>query len=611
MKAWKKIVLGVLTLGIVATTAFVVPTVWGKPWFIEHFYYRVFFRFLTDRPQLLSSLRILEPMGIDGHNEQLNDYSPEMTKKSLDYAKENLETLRSYDRNAVKDHLSYDVLDYFLDTTIEGAPFIFHNYPVNQMFGFQSSLPDFMVNTHQVRDERGARQYVKRLSQFEKAFGQTIQGLQLRESKGIVPPKFVMTHVLTEMRKFISAEPKEHLLYTNLDEKLSKIEGLDPATKDELLSSTEKEIRDTIYPAYQRLIDHYAELEPTASTDDGVWKLPDGDKYYAYVLREYTTTNLTAEEIHALGLAEVEKLHTEMKAILQAQGYETEDFAATMQALNTEERFLYPDTGDGRAQILEDYRKIISEIEAGMDGLFSRKPKAGVVVKRIPKFKEATSPGAYYNAPAFDGSRPGTFYANLRSVKEIPKFGMRTLAYHEAVPGHHFQIALAQETENLPMFRRSLPFTAYAEGWALYAEAVAAEHGFQKDPFDRLGYLTAQLFRACRLVVDTGIHHKRWTREQAIERMLACTGMPRIDIVSEVERYIVLPGQACAYMVGRMEIQRLREEAKAALGDKFDIREFHEVVLGNGALPLTLLRREVETWYRGSSSEASKTVSQS
>ncbi|MEL7367300.1 MAG: DUF885 domain-containing protein [Myxococcota bacterium] len=599
MKLWKKVVLGGLGLTLTAATVFAVPTIWGKPWFIEHFYGRVFLSYLFDHPQLLSGLRLFEPLGISGHNQNLNDYSPAQTRRDFERSKANLEMLRSYDRSALTDKLSYDVLEFFLDTSVDGEAFMFHDYPVNQLFGFQSSLPDFMVNTHQVNRERDAQQYVTRLSKFGIAFDQTLEGIKLRESKGIVPPKFVMTHVLKQMRDFIEPKPTEHFLYTHLAEKLKEVEDLDADAQSALLSAAEKEIEQTIYPAYERMIAHYAKLEPTASTDDGVWKLPDGDKFYAHQLREFTTTNLSAEEIHAIGLEEVERLQAEMKTILRKEGYEADDLAATMQNLNQEERFLYPDTDEGREQILEDYDKIIKEIESGMSDFFARRPEAPVEVRRVPTFKEKTSPGAYYNGPALDGSRPGVFYANLRSVKEIPKFGMRTLAYHEAIPGHHYQIALAQEMEGVPFFRRVLPFTAYSEGWALYSELAAAENGFQDDPYDRLGYLTAQLFRACRLIVDTGIHYKRWPREKAIDTMLSCTGMPRTDVVAEVERYIVLPGQACAYMVGRMEIVRLRDEAQKALGDKFDIRDFHDVVLGNGALPLTLLRRQVEAWYRG------------
>ena len=286
----------------------------------------------------------------------------------------------------------------------------------------------------------------------------------------------------------------------------------------------------------------------------------------------------------------------EMLEILRKEGYPTENFGETMQALNAEPRFLYPDTDDGRAQILADYQTIIDDIDGNMGEFFAKRPAAKVSVERVPEFKEETAPGAYYNPPPFDGSKPGIFYANLRSVKEIPKFGMRTLAYHEAIPGHHYQIARAQELEGVPFFRKVIPFTAYVEGWALYAEQVAAEQGFMDDPFDRLGFLTAQLFRANRLVVDTGIHHKRWTRQQAIDYMLANTGMPRTDVVAEIERYIVMPGQALAYKVGQLEILRLRDKARSELGDAFDIKAFHETLLENGALPLSLLGQVVDDY---------------
>jgi len=267
-----------------------------------------------------------------------------------------------------------------------------------------------------------------------------------------------------------------------------------------------------------------------------------------------------------------------------------------MRELANEDRFLYPDNDEGRAQILADYKAILDEVSAGLDDWFSLKPETGIDVQRIPEFKEKTAPGAYYNGPAMDGSRPGVFYANLYNIKATPKFNMRTLAYHEGVPGHHFQIALAQENKDLPLFRRMGPFTAYIEGWALYAERVAWEAGFETDPYDNLGRLQAELFRAVRLVVDTGIHYKRWTREQAIDYMYNNTGITDTDVIAEIERYIVMPGQACAYKVGMMEIMALRQRAEQVLGDDFDVREFHEVVLKNGAMPLAILGRVVDQW---------------
>jgi len=549
-------------------------------------------------------LRIFEPLGLDFHNDDLDDYSVDGDLRAIAMAERSLETLHRYDRDTVDDPLSYGVLEWFLADSVDGGRWAFHGYPVNQQFGFQSNLPDFMVNTHRIDDERGARNFLARLSAFDVAFDQTIASVQYREEMGVVPPRFVITHVLREMREFIALPPEEHVLYSHFEHKIAEIEELEDADRDAMLAQASRIVEHTVYPCYRRLIDHYAALAPTASTDDGVWKLPDGDAYYAYRLRSYTTTDMTAEEIHAIGVREVERIQSEMRAILAAEGLPTDNLSDTMEALNEDPRFLYPDTEQGRQQVLEDYEAIIDEIEHGLDALFDLRPRAGVVVERVPEFREDTAPGAYYDGPPMDGSKPGTFYVNLADVKEIPKFGMRTLAYHEAVPGHHFQIALAREMEGVPFFRRVIPFTAYLEGWALYAEQLAAENGFQDDPYDRLGYLVAQAMRAVRLVVDTGIHHQRWTREQAVDYMLANTGMPEGEVVSEVERYIVDPGQATAYMVGYLEVMRLRQEAREALGDEFDIRDFHRVVLENGALPLTLLRRQVEAWY-GSDSGAS------
>jgi uncharacterized protein (DUF885 family) len=305
---------------------------------------------------------------------------------------------------------------------------------------------------------------------------------------------------------------------------------------------------------------------------------------------------MNPEEVHRLGLAEVDRIQEEMWDILRAEGVEARTIGEAMTKLGEDPRFTWEDSDAGREEILARFREIVEEVDANIDHLFDARPKTGVEVQRVPQFREASSPAAYYNPAPFDGSKPGTFFANLRNVREHARFGMRTLAYHEAIPGHHFQSSLAQEQTGVPFFRRVIPFTAYAEGWALYAEQLAAENGFQDDPYDRLGYLQSQMFRAVRLVVDTGIHVKRWTREEAITYMLENTGMPESDVTAEVERYIVWPGQACAYKVGQLKILELRERAHARLGERFDIREFHGVVLEHGELPLTILERLVDEW---------------
>ncbi|MFT4854416.1 MAG: hypothetical protein ACI9YR_002817, partial [Bacteroidia bacterium] len=281
------------------------------------------------------------------------------------------------------------------------------------------------------------------------------------------------------------------------------------------------------------------------------------------------------------------------------QGFDvSQGFTFAIEALKADPRFYYPDTDEGREQILKDYQSILDEVDLAMDNVFSLRPETGMEVQRIPEFKEKTAPGAYYQPPARDGSRPGVFFANLYDIKATPKYGMRTLAYHEGIPGHHFQVTISQELSGLPIFRTLSPFTAYTEGWALYTEQLAWELGFQDDPFDNVGRLQSELFRAVRLVVDTGIHAKKWTRQQAIDYLLTNTGMPESDVVAEIERYIVMPGQATSYKVGMIKILEVREKAKLALGDTFDIKEFHDVVLKNGAVPLDILERLVDNYIR-------------
>jgi len=358
-----------------------------------------------------------------------------------------------------------------------------------------------------------------------------------------------------------------------------------------------------VVPAYRKLIAFFEGQLARSTTDDGVWKLPDGDAYYAYRLRSETSTRMTPQQVHDLGLSEVARIEAEMTAILTAQNQlqAGETPAGALARLAKDPRFLYPNTDDGRQAALADYRKMIEEQMARSRAVIGLVPKAAIEVKRVPEFKEKTAAGAYYTPPALDGTRPGVFWANLRDMNEDPKFGMRTLAIHEGVPGHHFQNSLAQEQAG-PTFRKVLPFTAYLEGWALYAEWLGAEMGLYKDdPFGDLGRLQAEMFRAVRLVVDSGIHFKRWPRQQAIDYMLEKTGLPESQVVSEVERYIVQPGQACAYKVGMLSIQAARERARKALGPRFDaeaLKAFHDVVLRGGALPLEILDEQVDAWIK-------------
>jgi uncharacterized protein (DUF885 family) len=351
-----------------------------------------------------------------------------------------------------------------------------------------------------------------------------------------------------------------------------------------------------VYPAYRKVITYFEELESLATDEDGVWKLPDGEAYYALKLRSFTSTDHTPNEIHEIGKSEVDRIEVLMRKTLDELGHEGKTIVEHMDELSRSPDQLYENNDESRERALQDYQIMIDHIEENLEHLFDVRPKSSVKVERVPEFREATAPGAYYMIPSMDGSRPGVFYANLRDMNEVPKYSMQTLAYHEAIPGHHFQLAIAQELKGIPTFRKLVPFTAYGEGWALYAEKLAYENGFFEDPYSRLGYLESELFRAVRLVVDTGIHHKRWSREKAIAYMREHIGQPIESITTEVERYIVFPGQACAYKMGELKIVELRERVKSKLGDYFDIRDFHNVILQKGSMPLEILEKRVDIY---------------
>ncbi len=569
-----------------------------KPFFFRAFLDRSVVKMAFESPETLTSLGFLESVGITGHNAELDDDSPEAMDKTFAQVRDLRETLLSYPDADLDENqrISKDIALYLADFALVSEPYRYHNYPLNQLFGVQNGYPSFMQAQHQVHSVGDAENYLSRLQKVKLKFAQTLEGLKIREAKGIIPPKFVIERVLTEMNDFVATPIQDNILYSSFKTKLADTD-ISADEQARLLAVAEADIKGYVHPAYQLFIDYFTQLQAKAGTDDGYWALPNGDLAYEQLLKFFTTTNYTADEIHAKGLAEVDRIQSEIMTILAAEGYDvSQGFSVAIEALAADPKFYYEDSDAGRAQILVDYQHILDEVNAGLGEAFRIRPEAGMEVVRIPEFKEKTAPGAYYQQPAIDGSRPGRFYANLYDIKATPKYGMRTLAYHEGIPGHHFQIAVAMELEGMPLIRKMAPFTAYIEGWALYSERLAWELGFQKDPFDNIGRLQAELFRAVRLVVDTGIHHSRWTREQAIDYMKKNTGMSDRDVTAEIERYIVMPGQATAYKVGMMKILELREKAKSALGNKFDLRDFHDVVLKNGAVPLDILETLVDRY---------------
>jgi uncharacterized protein (DUF885 family) len=566
-----------------------------KPLTINLFFAKTFLKVGLESPEMLSSIRVLEQFGIDGHNSELDDESMESGDRFMDQMEEAHQVLKSYkdeDLNEA-DLMSKRVALSMMDLIVEGRKFRFHNYPVNQLFGIQNGFPSFMESTHQVTKLSEAEDYISRLSKVGIKFDQVLDGLRHREELEILPPQFVVTKVLEEMRNFVATPAEEGILMVSLMTKMEEAEFAE-SDQERIAVAAKAVIEETVYPAYGRLISYFEQLDDKVENNYGIWNLPDGDELYQLAIKLFTTTDYTPDYIHNFGLSEVDRIQSEILSILEAEGWDVSGgFTPAISEMADRDEFYYSDSDEGRESILADYQAMIDEISEGLEPYFDLRHESAVEVQRIPEFKEKTSPGAYYQRPAFDGSRPGVFYANLYDIKATPKYGMRTLAYHEAVPGHHFQLAIQQQLEGLPFFRKMIPFTAYSEGWALYAEQVAWELGFQEDPYDNIGRLQGELMRAVRLVVDTGIHAKRWSREQAIEYMVTNTGMAQSDVVAEIERYFVLAGQALAYKIGMTKILELRGKAQAELGDKFDMRAFHNVILGNGALPLNILEELV------------------
>jgi len=588
--------------GLTVAALFVLVAAFGahewyaKPFFINNYFNRVFIQYIWDKPEILTSLGILEQMGFNGHNAEWSDDSEAAGDRDFEMLQDIMAGVDEYDEATLTEAeiLSVKVLKEMLGDPENMRRYRHHDYPVTQLFGLQNRIPRFLDTFHQVNTVEDAEHYISRLSRIDTKMDQNMEGILIREQKGIIPPTFVIDKSVVIMQEFVDQPTEENVLYVSFKNKLDEAEDIADVDRSALLDAAKVEIENVVYPAYQRYIDYFSALRAKSNDEAGVWKLPDGEAFYNYMLRTHTTTEMTANEIHAVGVAEVERIQAEMLEIFAAEGYDPSlGVKALFDQLAEEERFYYPDTDAGRAQILQDYAAIIEEIEAGVAEAFNIKPEADIVVKRVPEFSEKTASGAYYNSPSRDGSRPGIFYANLYDIKATPKYGMRTLAYHEGVPGHHFQLAIQGELQGIPEFRKEAGFTSYTEGWGLYAERLAWEMGFQTDPYDNLGRLQAELFRAVRLVVDTGLHARHWTREAAIDYMLTNTGITESDVIAEIERYIVAPGQATAYKVGMMELLRLRDEAQQALGDKFDIRDFHDVILKDGALPLTAIREQV------------------
>ncbi|MEO0981932.1 MAG: DUF885 domain-containing protein [Pseudomonadota bacterium] len=503
-----------------------------------------------------------------------------------------------YDALSNPSKLSYDIFVYQRESEAERFAFRNHWYEFHQFRAPHSSMPAFLINQHRVARLEHAEDYIARLNGFGAKMDQHIAIAEQQVADGIAPPDWSYPLMLQTSRNIISGAPFEAGEPSALlADFTGKVAALDISDEDRarLIGEATTALTDVVQPAYERVIAMLERHAETAKDEDGVWKLPGGEAYYASQLKRYTTTDLTADEIHELGLSEVARIHEEMRAIMETVAFEgsLQDFFVF---LRTDPQFTLPSTEEGRAEYLALAQGYIDGMNARIDELFITKPKADLIVKRVEPFRERAAGKAFYQRPAADGSRPGIYYANLFDMAQMPTYQAEALAYHEAVPGHHMQIAIQQELEDVPAFRRFSGITAYSEGWGLYCEYLPKEYGFYEDPYSDFGRLAMELWRAARLVVDTGLHHKRWTREEAIAYLVENTPNPEGDAVKAIERYLVMPGQATAYKIGMLKILELRSRAEDALGEAYDIREFHEVVLRNGPVPLAVLEAQVDAY---------------
>jgi len=522
--------------------------------------------------------------------QQLTPLGPEQRQAQLEQARRGLEQLAQYDLSSLPDALriSAEVMQWQLQMIVEGEAFEDYDFPLQQMSGANVNLINQLTVVHPLRSLADMESYLVRLQLVDERMNEALlQSRQLAE-RGIIPPSFILSATLEQLSRFISGPAEDNPLTTTLISKTADLADVTDSQRSEFAARAAMVVEQEVYPAWQAAVDALQSQQTRATPDAGLWRFPNGADIYAYQLRRYTTTDYTADQIHEIGLREVARIEETMDGLLRQLGLN--DGSIQERVATLRERLAYSNDDEGRAQIMRDIDIMVADaLERSAGGLFDRMPKAEVIAQPYPRFRWDNA-AASYTAPPLDGSRPGIFQMPLRPSR-LTNFALRSLVYHETVPGHHFQIALVGEDPNLPKFMQTRAFggsAASSEGWALYAEQLANEYGwYDGDIEGLLGQLDSALFRARRLVVDTGLHAKGWTREQAIDFGIEA---------SEIERYVVMPGQATSYMVGQLRITELREKARAALGDKFEIAQFHNVVLGLGVVPLPVLERAVDAY---------------
>jgi len=538
--------------------------------------------------------------GRKDHYDKIDDLSKEAEDKQLAWYTEVTNELKeTFDYNSLNDQdkTSYDLWLYQYEELKEGIAYRDLNYVFDQMRGLHAQLPTLLINFHKVDSLPDMNAYISRIQESGRAMNQLVDRAKEQSAAGILPPKFTFEVVMTQTKALLDGKPLLDDMNRKIDA-LAASEQINSEQADALKEESAKALSTHFKPAYENLLAWLeTEIENAEATPTGVSRHPNGKAYYNHMLKVFTTTNLTADEIHEIGLKEVARIQAEMLAIKDKVSFEG-DLNEFFTFVNTDEQFFFPNTDEGRQAYLDESTHYLDELTKKLPDYFGILPKAKLEVRRVEAFREQDGAPQHYHPGTPDGTRSGTYYAHLSDMTAMPKSTMEGVAYHEGNPGHHMQISIAQELESVPKFRTQAGFSVYSEGWGLYSETLAKEMGGYENPYYDFGRLVNEIWRAIRLVVDTGLHAKGWTEADAIKYFSENSSIAKGAIVAEVQRYMVMPGQATSYKIGMIKIQELRQKAESELGDKFDIKGFHDTILGGGALPLELLERRVNTWIK-------------
>jgi uncharacterized protein (DUF885 family) len=540
-------------------------------------------------------------LGIKWDYDKWGDFSEANADETRALMETRLTQASEFDVNKLSDSekLSLTIYKIDLERKLANDEFRHHTYIMDQFSAWHTTVPSFLINIHRIENEEDARAYISRLNKVAPLFDQVIEQLRIREKLGVMPPAWSYDQMMQAAANVVkgnpfSESPADSTIFADFKQKLNT-SALSNAEKSGLIADANTALLTSVKPAYEKLLQELGKQRLLTPEGDGVWRLPNGSAWYQNRLNWFTTTELNAQEVHQIGLDNVERIHELMRGIMQQVKFEG-SLQAFFLFMRNDDQFYYANTDEGRQRYMTEAKDFIDKMEAKLPEYFGLTPKARMVVKRVEAFREQSAGKAFYQSPSKDGSRPGTYYANLFDMRSMPTYQMEALAYHEGIPGHHMQRAIAQELEGIPEFQKYVTFTAYTEGWGLYTEELGKDMGFYANPYSDFGRLAMELWRACRLVVDTGLHEMQWSREKAIQYLIDNTPNPEADSVKAIERYIAMPGQATAYMIGKLKIMELRDKAQTELDNKFDYRDFHDTILKDGPVPLTVLEENVNKW---------------